>query len=117
MVLLRENKGTIMMDDIKVVTICGSMKFKNEMLKVAQDLELKNGYSVLQCVYYDDNNWENYDIDKETFGKLHLKRIEISDAIFVVNVNGYIGESTKNEIAYAKSLHKEILSLEPLNLN
>ncbi len=37
----------------------------------------------------------------------------MSDAIYVVNVNGYIGEATKNEIIYAQSLKKEILSLEP----
>ena len=46
--------------------------------------------------------------------KLHYKKIEISDAIYVVNLNGYIGESTKSEIEYARSLNKEILSLEPL---
>ena len=39
----------------------------------------------------------------------HLKRIEISDAIFVCNINGYIGESTKKEIEYAKELNKEIM--------
>ena len=39
----------------------------------------------------------------------HFKKIELSDAIFVVNVNNYIGESTKLEIEYAKKLGKEIL--------
>lgn len=102
------------MDNIKVVTICGSLKFKKEMLQVAEELELKKGYAVIQCVYFEDNNWSKYDIDEEEFEKLHLKKILISDAIFVVNVNGYIGESTKKEIEYAKSLKKEILSLEPL---
>ena len=37
---------------------------------------------------------------------------DISDAIYVVNVNGYIGESTKKEIEYACKLGKEILYLE-----
>ena len=46
---------------------------------------------------------------------LHYKKIDISDAIYVVNVDGYIGTSTKKEIEYAKSLNKEIFSLEPLN--
>jgi len=46
--------------------------------------------------------------------KIHRKKIDISDAIYVVNVDGYIGSSTKNEIEYAKNLGKEILSLEPL---
>lgn len=102
------------MDNIKVVTICGSMKFKKEMMKAAEELELKKGYSVIQCVYFDDNNLKKYNINDERFEKLHLKKIEISDAIFVVNVNGYIGESTKKEIKYAKSLQKEILYLVPL---
>lgn len=102
------------MENIKVVTLCGSMRFKKEMIKVAAELELEKGYSVIQCVYFEDNNWDKYDIDADEFEKLHLKKIFISDAIFVVNVNGYIGESTKKEIEYAKSLQKEILYLEPL---
>lgn len=44
-----------------------------------------------------------------------MKRIEISDAIYVVNVGGYIGSSTKKEIEYAISLNKEIYFLEPLS--
>ena len=50
-----------------------------------------------------------------TFSAGWLIKIDISDAIYVVNVNGYIGTSTKKEIEYAKSLNKEIFSLEPLN--
>ena len=101
------------MDNIKVVTICGSMRFKEKMLQMAEELELKKGYAVLQVVFIN----ENRNCSKEEFerlGKLHFKRIEISDAIYVVNVGGYIGESTRKEIEYAKSLQKEILSLEPL---
>ncbi len=101
------------MENIKVVTLCGSMKFKKEMIKIAEELELKKRYSVIQCVYFENNNWKDYDIDDD-FKKLHLKKIEISDAIFVVNVNGYIGESTKKEIEYAKLLQKEILYLVPV---
>lgn len=41
--------------------------------------------------------------------KMHKEKIKLSDAILVVNVNGYIGKSTKSEIEYAKSLQKEIL--------
>lgn len=103
------------MEDIKVVTICGSMKYKKEMMQVAEELELKQGYAVIQCVYCD--NLANYDkSDEEKFGKIHFKKIDISDAIYVVNVNGYVGKSTKKEIEYTKSLNKEILSLEPLEL-
>lgn len=47
---------------------------------------------------------ENLEITKE-----HFKKIELSDAIYVINKNNYIGESTKLEIEYAKSLNKEIV--------
>jgi hypothetical protein len=103
------------MNDIKVITICGSMRFSREMMQISEELELKNGYAVIQCVYIVDG--EKYGgLDTELLGKIHRRKIDISDAIYVVNVNGYIGNSTRNEIEYARSLGKEILSLEPLEL-
>ncbi len=99
----------------KIVTLCGSMRFKKEMLYISEKLELKEKYLVIQCIYSnEDNKLTKEEID--LLGELHYKKIEISDAIFVVNVGGYIGQSTKNEIEYARSLNKEILSLEPINL-
>ena len=101
------------MDNIKVITICGSMRYSKEMMKISEELELKDGYAVIQCVY--NVAGEKYEgLDLETLDRIHKKKIEISDAIYVVNVNGYIGAATRNEIEYAKSLGKEILSLEPL---
>ena len=64
---------------------------------------------------------EKEELEKKKISGLDLKwlnnykKIDISDAIYVVNVDGYIGTSTKKEIEYAKSLNKEIFSLEPLN--
>ena len=89
------------------------MKFSNEMMKIAEELELKQGYAVIQCVYNVEGQ-KHEGLDAEMLDRIHRKKIDISDAIYVVNVNGYIGNSTKNEIEYAKSLGKEILSLEPL---
>lgn len=97
---------------MKVVTICGSMKFKDKMMEVARDLEIKNKYVVIQCVYSNDKFNEE---EQVLLADLHYKKIDISDAIYVVNVDGYIGTSTKKEIEYTKSLNKEIFSLEPLN--
>ena len=48
-------------------------------------------------------------MEKIKLKKSHFKKIELSDAILVVNINNYIGESTKLEIEYAKSLKKEIM--------
>ena len=96
----------------KVVTICGSMKFKEKMMEVAKELEIKNEYVVIQCIYSNDKFNEK---EKQILAKLHYDKIKISDAIYVININGYIGESTAKEIEYAKKLGKEIIYLEPFN--
>ena len=96
-----------------MVTICGSMKFSKQMMKISEELELKQGYAVIQCVYNLDGQ-KHEGIDGEMLDRIHRKKIDLSDAIYVVNVDGYIGTSTKSEIEYAKKLGKEILSLEPL---
>lgn len=93
---------------MKIVTLCGSLKFQNEMMKIAQDMALE-GYCILTPVYLISNV---INITAEQLLELkeeHLKRIELSDAILVVNVNNYIGESTNFEIEYAKKLVKEIM--------
>ena len=93
---------------MKTYTICGSMKFAEKMKKIAKQLETENGYKILQCIYVDDiNKLTNEDINK--LQEEHYRKIDISDGIYVVNVNGYIGESVRKEIEYAKQANKEIL--------
>ena len=99
---------------IKVVTLCGSMRFAEEMIKIALDLELTNGYATLQCAY-NLNETEHNLMDFDRLDKIHKKKIDISDAIYVVNINGYIGNSTKNEIEYALKNGKEVMYHEPKN--
>lgn len=96
---------------MKIVTLCGSMRFQKEMRKITQKLEIDEGYLVIQCVYFDSDDTISEEARKK-LGEIHYKKIEMSDAIYVVNVNGFIGDATKKEIEYAKSLQKEILSLE-----
>ena len=93
--------------DIKVVTICGSMKFAEDMKKIARDLEIEKGWCVIQCVYDVGENLSSFEMDNII--NAHWKKIDISDAIYVVNIGGYIGSSTKGEIEYAKSFGKEII--------
>ena len=95
----------------KIVTICGSMKFKDKMMEVAKDLVINNKYIVLQCIYSNDKFSES---EQQILADLHYNKIEISDAIYVINVKGYIGSSTSKEIEYAKKLGKEIMYLEVL---
>ena len=95
---------------MKVITICGSMKFQNEMMITAEKLALE-GNCILTPVYPVLNN-EKTEEQLEELKNEHFKKIELSDAIFVVNKNQYIGESTKLEIEYAMKLKKEIMYLE-----
>ena len=93
---------------MKIITICGSFKFKKEMMKISEELELM-GNCVLTPIY---PTKEMNDYKKEeilTFNKMHKEKIKMSDAIFVVNIGNYIGNSTKSEIEFAKALGKEIL--------
>lgn len=100
----------------KVITICGSLKFKEEMMKVAMQMELAGNVILIPIFTINDQSVCTLE-EGMMLGQMHKEKIKMSDAIFVVNVNGYIGESTKGEIEYARALNKEILSLEPLNLN
>ena len=51
---------------------------------------------------------------KEMLDDMHLRKIDLADEIFVVNVGGYIGESTRREIAYAEKNGKKVNYLEPV---
>ena len=102
-----------MNQDIKVITICGSMRYTNEMMDIAKKLELEKGYAVIQCVY----NVEGKDLNDKNvdeLAKIHRKKIDVSDAIYVVNVDGYIGNSARSEIEYAKEHGKEIIYHEEI---
>ena len=93
---------------MKIITICGSLKFQTEMMIESQKLALQ-GNCILTPVY---PVIDNIEITKEQLQFLkeeHFKKIELSDAIYVINKDNYIGESTKLEIEYAKSLNKEII--------
>ena len=93
---------------MKIVTICGSMKFENEMKKVAFILETKHNMSVLQCVYNEDRSELGED-EIAALNSAHLKKIELADAVYVVDLHGYIGEQVKKEIAFARKLGKEVI--------
>ena len=93
---------------MKIITLCGSLKFQKEMMIIAEKMALK-GNCILTPVYPIIENCERTDEQLEKLKKTHFKRIELSDAILVINKNNYIGDSTKLEIEYAKKLGKEIM--------
>lgn len=101
---------------MKIITLCGSLKFKKEMMTVAEKMALK-GYCVLTPVYPVLENMERTEEQLIKLKEAHFKRIELSDSILVVNVNNYIGDSTNLEIEYAKKLDKEIIYYTDLMKN
>ena len=93
---------------MKTLTICGSLRYEREMPVIAFKLETKHGYNVLQCVY----NLEKEEVtaaEMDTLKKAHFQRIDMSDGIYVVDIDGYMGDSVKREIAYAKENGKEVI--------
>jgi len=93
----------------EVITMCGSTKFKDEFWYWAKELSL-DGWIVIMpyCFGHVDSdkriNEKKYDLDV-----MHFHKIDMSNAIFVVDKNGYIGDSTTREIVYAKHRGKQIL--------
>lgn len=111
-----------MVGKYKVITLCGSTRFKEEFMKVQKDLTLK-GNIVISVGFFshstDSEIWENMDErtlakTKEMLDDIHKRKIDMADEIFVINVDGYIGDSTKSEINYAKENGKIINYLKPI---
>ena len=92
---------------MKTLTICGSMRFAKEMQAIAFDLETRHGFNVLQCVYGDG---EHLTPEQRTrLAAAHAQKIAMSDGIYVVDIGGYVGQSTQNEIALARAQGKEVV--------
>ena len=93
----------------KVVTLCGSTRFKEQFMEVQKQLTLE-GCIVISVGMFghagDEEVWKPG--VKEMLDDMHLRKIDMADEIFVINVGGYIGESTRREIAYAKQTGKRV---------
>lgn len=94
-----------------IITLCGSIKFKNEFMKVQEKLTL-NGNIVFTPTFFNNLKDEVNSDTKKMLDEMHKQRIDMSNEIYVINVEGYIGESTKSEIEYAKAKGKKISYLE-----
>lgn len=87
----------------KVVCLCGSTKFKQEYLET-QFKETMEGNIVLSVGWFshaDGHVYKPTDQEKIDLDELHKRKIDLADEIMVINVNGYVGDSTKSEIEYA----------------
>ena len=105
-----------MIKNYKVVTLCGSTRFKEQYMEIQKQLTLE-GCIVISVGLFghsgDEEVWKPG--TKEMLDDMHLRKVDMADEIFVINVGGYIGESTKREIAYAEEKGKKVNYLEPVN--
>lgn len=98
-----------------VITLCGSTRFKEQFLEAQKRLTLEGNIVISVGLFGhsgDDEAWTKG--TKEMLDDMHKRKIDMADAIYVINVGGYIGESTKSEILYAKSHGKTVYYLENL---
>ena len=101
-----------------IVCLCGSTRFYEAFQKANYE-ETMRGNIVLSVGFYPHSSeiahGENIGCDDEQkilLDELHKRKIDLADEILVLNVGGYIGESTQSEIDYAKSVNKKIRFLE-----
>ena len=111
-----------MVGKYKVITLCGSTRFKDKFMEVQKRLTLEENIVISVGLFGhsgDDEVWENMDEGtltktKEMLDDMHKRKIDMADEIFVINVGGYIGSSTRSEIEYAKAAGKPVRYLEPV---
>lgn len=98
----------------RIITLCGSTKFKEEYLAAQRELTLQ-GHIVISVGLFGHADAEPLTAEvKSMLDQLHLRKIDISDEIFVINVGKYIGSSTSKEIDYAISKGKTVRYKEAL---
>lgn len=109
-----------MQGNYKVITLCGSTRFKDEFMEAQKRLTLEGNIVISVGLFGhsgDNEVWENMDEGtltktKDMLDDMHKCKIDMADEIYVINVGGYIGSSTQSEIEYAKTTGKPVRYLE-----
>ena len=109
-----------MVGKYKVITLCGSTRFKDQFMEAQKKLTLEGNIVISVGLFGhagDGEVWENMDEGtltktKEMLDDMHKRKIDMADEIFVINVGGYIGSSTRSEIEYAEKTGKTVRYLE-----
>ena len=111
-----------MVGKYKVITLCGSTRFKEDFMREQKRLTLEGNIVISVGLFGhsgDSEVWENMDDGtltktKEMLDDMHKRKIDMADEIFVINKDGYIGSSTRSEIEYAIKTNKKVNYMEPL---
>lgn len=107
----------------EIICLCGSSRFYDEYQQAYYDLTMQ-GHIVLSIGFYPHAKTEHghgegvgHDsAQKVELDELHKRKIDLADWVYVLNVGGYIGESTRSEIRYAQKYGRPVHYLEPLGL-
>ena len=102
-----------MVGNYKVITLCGSTRFRDAFMEAQKGLTLEGNIVISVGLFGhsgDDEVWKPG--TKEMLDDMHKRKIDMADEIYVINVGGYIGESTRSEIEYAKTTGKKVNYLE-----
>lgn len=98
----------------KVITLCGSTRFKDEFIETQKRLSLQGNIVISVGLFGHSGDKEVWqDGVKEMLDDMHKHKIDMADSIYVINVGGYIGSSTRSEIEYAIAHGKTVEYLEP----
>lgn len=106
-----------MVGKYKVITLCGSTRFKDALMEAQKRLTLEGNIVISVGLFGhsgDDEVWTEG--IKEMLDDMHRYKIDMADEIFVINVGGYVGSSTQGEIEYAKATRKKVRYLEGQDL-
>ncbi len=102
-----------MVGKFPVITLCGSTRFKEQFLVAQKRLTLEGNIVISVGLFGHSGDEEVWTPGtKEMLDNMHKRKIDMADAIYVINVGGYIGSSTRSEIEYAEKHGKTILYLE-----
>ena len=100
-----------MIGNYKVITLCGSTRFKEDFERVNKELTLAGNIVIsVGCFGHAGDVFTNE--QKVMLDDIHKRKIDMADAIYVINKDGYIGSSTRSEIQYATRLGKQIIFME-----
>lgn len=105
-----------MVGKYKVITLCGSTRFKEQFMEVQKRLTLEGNIVISVGLFGhagDQEVWDGMDEGtlsktKEMLDDMHKRKIDMADEIYVINVGGYIGDSTRSEIQYAEAHGKTV---------
>jgi len=104
-----------MIGKYKIITLCGSTKFRDQFIAEQKRLTLEGNIVISVGLFGHSGDNEVWtESIKEMLDDMHKRKIDLADEIFVINAGGYVGPSTRSEIEYALSTNKGVRYLEPV---